>query len=382
MKKTTFKSGLLPGSLNNQERFELISQRHKKAFQWEDQGWIPLGLIVNDPRSSEAISYDDWLKPEPFLKFQAKVLHDTLEVGSDINPTIAINHMGNALIPSLFGAEITVPTDQVKATAAEIGPWIFPALKNIKNVDKISAPKIPSNLVSESEKIMKYYQDNLPKWVKVVSPSKIGSFSIAELLRGSEFYLNLAKDIDRCKRLMNLCTESVIEVEKYLRAVVGQNDSEFYSEYGIAGLGLRLGDDSIMNISPDMIGKIVVPELEKIADAFGGKVYVHFCSLDNSRSEHVYDALLDVPFIFAVSSQFGFEYYERNINRIKNKLAIETMYGDGIKYIMDRYGSFEKWATEFVPKYKHISGLILYFEVDSVVKGKELWDVWQKAHCL
>ncbi len=131
-----------------------------------------------------------------------------------------------------------------------------------------------------------------------------------------------------------------------------------------------------------MIEEIVVPEFEKIADAFGGKVYVHFCSLDNSRSEHVYDALLDVPFISAVSSQFGFEYYEKNVDRLDGKLAIETFYDDAMSYVSKKFGSFEKWATEFVPKYKHRSGLILYFEVDSVAKGKELWDVWQKAHCL
>ena len=38
--------------------------------------------------------------------------------------------------------------------------------------------------------------------------------------------------------------------------------------------------------------------------------------------------MIDYPFIVAVSSQFGFDYYERNVDRLEGKLAIESLYGD------------------------------------------------------
>jgi len=103
------------------------------------------------------------------------------------------------------------------------------------------------------------------------------------------------------------------------------------------------------------------------------------CSAD-SRCEQVYDTLVDAPRIFAASSQFGFDYYERNVDRLAGRLAIESLYGDGARHVVERHGSFEGWARDFVPRFKKRSGLVLYFEVGSVEEGKRLWDVWETAH--
>ena len=48
--------------------------------------------------------------------------------------------------------------------------------------------------------------------------------------------------------------------------------------------------------------------------------------------------------------------------------------------MVERHGSFEGWARDFVPRFKKRSGLVLYFEVGSVEEGKRLWDVWETAH--
>ena len=80
------------------------------------------------------------------------------------------------------------------------------------------------------------------------------------------------------------------------------------------------------------------------------------------------------------STQFGFEYYEKNVDQLEGRLAVESFYGEGISYVVNKYGSFETWAKDFVPRFKHRSGLILYFNVDSVEEGKRCWEVWQAAH--
>lgn len=372
---------IIPDKLNKPARFAKIADRHLKAFNWENQGWIPLGLVVNNPEYSRGITLDQWLNPQVFMELQAKILRDTLEVGSDIMPSIAINHMGNALYSSVFGAKITVPQDKI-TSIQDSGPWVYPALKSIEEVDDLSEPTIPSALIFEAERYMKFCREHLPSWVKVVSPSKLGPFSLAELIRGSEFYLELASEPDRCRRLLELCTNSLIEIERYLREVVNQGSNEHYSEFAIRGPGLRIADDSIINISPDMIKQFVLPHIDRMAQAFGGLTYVHFCTLDKSRSEHVYPALADDRHVCAASSQFAFEYYEKNVDNLEHNLAIESLYGNGIEYVIDKYGSFEKWAVDFVPRFKNRSGLILYFEVDSIDEGKTLWEIWQKAHKL
>ncbi|MCK5381950.1 MAG: hypothetical protein KAJ81_10785, partial [Candidatus Latescibacteria bacterium] len=346
-------------------RFAQIAERHLRAFRWEKQDRIPLGLIVNDPKYSQGITLDQWLNPEVFLRLQASNLRDTLEVGSDVMPSIALNHMGNALIPSAFGAKITIPGDRV-TSIQDSGPWISPVLRDIRETDDLSFSPIPSGLVCEAERFMRCCRHHLPEWVRVVSPAKLGPFSLAELLRGSAFYLDLAVDPDRCRRLLDLCTSGLIAVEQYLRNGTGPSSDEHYSEFGIRGPGIRIGEDSLINVSQAMIREFALPRIDRMAQAFGGRIYVHFCTLEKSRSEHVYEALAQASCVFAASSQFGFAYYEKNVDQLEGRLAIESLYGDGIDYLISKHGSFEDWAREFVPRFKDRSGLILYFEVQSV----------------
>ena len=374
-----YSSDTIPDRLNDPARFARVAERHMKAFRWERQGWIPLGLIVNDPRHSRGITLRQWLDADVFLALQARNLRDTLEVGSDIAPSIGLNHLGNALYPSVFGATIQVPEGHV-TSIQDSGPWISPVLQDIEGVEDLTFSPIPSGLICEAERFMTLYRRRLPAWVHIVSPAKLGPFSLAELLRGSGFYLDLAVDPPRCRHLLELCTASLIRIEQYLRAVVNQPSDAHYSEFGIRGPGIRIGEDSLINVSPDMIREFALPHIDQMAQAFGGRIYVHFCTLDKSPCEQVYDVLADDPRVFAASSQFGFEYYEENVDRLENRLAIESFYGDGMSYVIKKHGSFESWARDFVPRFKNRSGLVLYFEVGSVEEGKRLWDVWQSVH--
>jgi len=370
---------IIPERLNRPDHFRLIARRHHNAFAWRRQSWIPLGVVVNDPRHGQGITYDHWLDAEVFLSLQAKMLRDTLEVGSDIMPTMAINHMGTAIPASMFGLGMTIPTDHI-TSVQNVGPWMTPALKDIREVDDMPVPDVHSEVVRQAERFMRFYRRNLPPWVKVVPPAKIGPFSMAELVRGSGFYLDLVLDPQRCRRLVEICADAIIRLEKYFRRVAGPDGLGYYSQFGIAGPGPRLGEDSIINVSPEMITEFAVPGIEQIANAFGSRVYLHFCTLERSNADHVYAALAESPHVFAASSQFGFEYYRRNVDTLQGRLAIESFYGDALNYVVRKYGSFESWAREFVPRFKDRSGLVLYFEVESVDQGKCLWDIWERVH--
>lgn len=77
-----YSADIIPDRLNDPDRFARVAERHLKAFRWEPQGWIPLGLIVNDPRHSRGIVLRQWMDADVFLELQARILRDTLEVGS------------------------------------------------------------------------------------------------------------------------------------------------------------------------------------------------------------------------------------------------------------------------------------------------------------
>jgi hypothetical protein len=358
-------------------RFAEIARLHQRAFAWHPQGRIPLGIHVVNPAYAQGLDYDRWLDPEPFLEFQARVLADTLAVGSDLLPAVAINHLGDALITSLFGAEQFMP-EAGSATLQEVGPTPLPVFSDIGQVDGLAPPPLDGGIMPAVERMVRRYREDLPPWVHVVAPMPAGPFSTAMELRGSDLIYDLADAPELAARLIEICARLIWEAEVHLRGLAGTPLGEHVTNFGILGAGLRLGEDSMVNLSPQMIRRFCLPAFALVNSLCEGLGHVHFCSLPASRFEYVYPAL--APEVAVISSQFGFEYYAQHLDALRGCLAVESFYGDAYGYVCERYGSFCNWADDFVPRYKNESGLVLYFQVASVEEGREVWAAWQEAH--
>ena len=372
------RSDILSETLNNPVRFEEIAVSHLRAVGWQRQGYIPLGIIVNDPANTKGIGYDQWLDAKVFFEVQAKILSDTLTVGSDYMPVLPLNHLGDILIPTMFGAEIHVP-DEMAASLQDQGPTPLAVMENIQAVDNLTVPDMQAGMMPDFAEIVKLWRQWAPEWIDIVTPFPMGAFSLATALRRSEFLLDLADDKERCQKLLSMCAEIQVEVELYLRELVGPYKNYNLSNFGVCTKGRRMGDDSIILLSPGMISEFAIGHIETVAKQLGPTT-LHFCTLADRRSNHVFAPLAESEHIPMVSSQFAFEFYQDNLESLRGQLAIESFYGQAYKYVCDKFGSFGNWAYDFVPRFKNESGLILYFEVPSIEKGKALWDVWQQAH--
>jgi len=375
--KTLFKN-IIPDRLNHPARFAEVAQKHLNAIAWKRQDYIPLGIIVNNPDNIKGISYNQWLDAAIFFEAQAKILRDTLSVGSDYMPVLPINHLGDVLIPTMFGAELLVPSE-IKVSFQDQGPSPFPVIGAIKAVDDLRLPDMTAGIMPDVTKIITAWRQWAPSWVEVVTPFPLGPFSLAAELRGTDFFLDIMDNPEQSHKLLSLCAEIQVQTELHLRGLIGQRKNLSISNFGVYSRGRRMGDDTIINLAPDMIAKFAVPYIEIIARRLGPAT-VHFCTLAERRSDHVFEPLAASPHIVMASTQFGFEYYEKHIDQLEGRLAIESFYGEGMSYVVKKYGSFEKWAKYFVPRFKHRSGLILYFTVNSVEEGKFCWEVWQDAH--
>lgn len=365
---------------NDSERFSRVEQLHKNALSWQKQDRIPLGIHVVNPEHSEGLSYQDvWLKPEVFLDIQASHLADTLEVGSDLLPVIGVNHFGEAVLTSLFGAKQHMP-DGMRANLNDIGPTPLTIYSAIEEVEDVAEVSIDGGLMRDVERFAQFYRSNLPEWINLVGPMPSGPFTAAMQLRGSDMLMEMIDKPDLCKKLIRLCTDACVRIEQQFRQIARTPADKHYSNFGILGAGLRLGEDSMCNLSPGMISEFGKLVFEQVNRTYGGRGHIHFCSLAHSRFEHIYPALLAMPEVAVVSSQFGFEYYQQNVESLRGKLAVESFYGDAYGYVCEKYGSFENWANDFVPRFKNASGLVLYMNVSSIEEGKKVWDVWQRAH--
>jgi hypothetical protein len=360
-------------------RFAEIARLHQRAFAWQPQGRIPLGIHVVDPSHARGLDYDAWLDPEPFLEFQTCVLADTLAVGSDLLPAVAINHLGDALITSLFGAGQLVP-EAGSATLQDVGPTPLPVFSDIGQVENLSPPPLDGGIIPAVERIVRRYREVLPAWVHVVAPMPSGPFSTAMELRGSDLLYDLTDAPALAARLIDLCARLIWEAEARLRGLIGSPPDMHVTNFGILGPGLRLGEDSIVNLSPEMIRRFCLPAVARINHLCGGRGHIHFCSLPDSRFPHIYPVLAEAPEVAVVSSQFGFETYAGRLEALRGRLAVESFYGDAYRCVCERYGSFRAWAREFVARYKEESGLVLYTQVSSVDEGRDVWEAWQEAH--
>lgn len=366
-------------NLNNPDRFEEIAQLHTKAFRWEPQGRIPLGIHVVNREYAKGLDYNEWLNPKPFLDLQTRILADTLAVGSDLLPVVAINHLGDAVLTSMFGAKQKMPEEGF-ATLQDVGPTPLPIFSSICEAADLEMPGPDSGIMPDIKRMVCYYREALPSWVHVVAPMPAGPLSTAMELRGSDFILDMIDHPDLCSRLINICARLQAEVERQVRLLSGEPLDHHVSNFGILGPGLRLGDDSMVMLSPAMIKEFCLPAYATVNRLCGGRGHIHFCSLPHSRFDHLYSVLAEGPEVAVISSQFGFEYYEQHLDDLRGRLAVEAFYGDAYSYVCQKYGSFRTWAESFVPRFKNESGLVLYFQVESIQEGRELWAIWQKAH--
>lgn len=360
-------------------RFVRVADRHRKALAWEPQGYIPLGIHVVDPRHACGINYSEWLDPRALFNMQVQVLKDSLAVASDLLPAIGLNHLGDAVLTSLFGARQFMPS-VASATLQDVGPTPLPVFADIREVADYPMPQIDGGIVPRVERFALFYRQHLPEWVHVVAPMPSGPFSTAMELRGSEFLVDLADHPELCRRLINMCARLQVQVEMKVRACAGAPVSEHVTNFGILGAGLRLGEDSIVDVSPGIIRQFGLPAIAVVNQLCGGCGHIHFCSLPHSRFEHIYPVLADASDVAVVSSQFGFEFYERHLDELRGRLGVEAFYGDALAYVKQKYGGFRQWADEFVPSFKNESGLVLYCQVESVEVGQELWAIWNEAH--
>lgn len=371
-------SDIIPDRLNDPGRFARVAKCHLNAIAWKQQDYIPLSIIVNNPDNIKGISYNQWLDAAVFFEAQAKILRDTLTVGSDYMPILPMNHLGDVLIPAMFGAELLVPSE-MSVSFQDQGPSPLPVIETIEAVDALHLPDMAAGMMPDFTKIITAWREWAPSWVEIVTPFPLGPFTLATELRGSDFFLDIVDNPEWSHKLLSLCAKIQVQVELHLRGLIGQTKNLPISNFGVRSGGRRLGDDTIINLSPDMITEFAVPYIETIAKQLGPAT-VHFCTLTERRADHVFEPLAASPHIVMGSSQFGFEYYEKNVDQLEGRLAVESLYGKGISYVINKYGSFEKWAKYFVPRFKHRSGLILYFEVGSVEEGKRYWETWQAVH--
>lgn len=358
---------------------ERVKEQHLAAYNWQPCD-PPLGLWVSETEKMPPIRFGCEDEIPMLFERQMMILEDSMEAGSDLYPVLGIKNYGPALVPSLFGAELIAPDNDVEAIE-NTGYWIKPLFASMEEAAAFRPEDLGSSILMDKlVKQIEYYRKNAPADIEI-PVMMCGPFSTAELLRGPDIYMDMFDYPEETLAFMETCARATVYCMKQCREIAGCPPIETGAptSFGMYYPGLRFGDDSVINLSPDMLKEFVLPAYDLMAKEFGCSFEIHCCSMPTSMVGHLVDAFLDCDTVKGISSQLGTVHYLDRLEDMKGRLSMEAGYGHGFSHFAETYGSLESWLREAKAAAAKASGLTLYSEVHSKEEAKRIMEIWKNA---
>ncbi|NOZ20249.1 MAG: hypothetical protein GXP25_04085, partial [Planctomycetes bacterium] len=265
----------------------LAQGRERQARVWRNEAPDAVPVISGGGAVPEKEKYPHYTKAEQFDDKEKMLVEHLWGVislargSSDAQLAIRPN-LGVGFIPSLFGMETKfVQEDQM--------PWIIGHLSK----EELAEAEVPdvrnAGLMPKCLEMIAYFKEKLDGKAHVYLADTQGPFDIAHLIRGHDIYTDIYDDPDFVHHLLALCTETYIEVSKVMKEAIGEPlDSGYHATGYMGNGGVRLCDDSAINVSGDTYREFIQPYVQRALEPFGGGWY-HFCG----RGHQILDAIIE-----------------------------------------------------------------------------------------
>jgi hypothetical protein len=133
--------------------------------------------------------------------------------------------------------------------------------------------------------------------VHVVHPDLQGPMDVAELLWGSDIFVDVFDQPERVKALLDLICETYMVFLKTWYDLFPPPLEQYAVHWGMLHKGrIMLRNDSAVNFSPEMYEEFIKPYDQRLLDALGGGA-IHFCG----RGEHFIAAMTGSRELHAVN---------------------------------------------------------------------------------
>ena len=328
--------------------------------------YIP--LVIKIPTAGSGITYWEAMNdPEKALQMQICGYGPQKEIESDFVPFAESNFL-ECLIPSLFGA-----------TAYEApggGIDVKPIFADVEELEKLEVPNLMGGMMPQAIEHLTYIKENAPDWLVPQISRMLSPLDAAVVMRGGDFYLDMAMEPELAAHFLDVLTETLIGVVKILKGVIGEPLTEQVTVRGLYFPGIRLTNDAIVNVSPAMIQELYFPCLKRFKEVFG-HVMLHYCCTP-APSGHVLPALLNCDYVDAVDNWQGYKtFFNKEEDMLQDKIAICT------DLPFETLMNFEEYA-EKVPFFSQVRrkggrGLTISTTAPSEEEARRLWRKWQKV---
>lgn len=195
-------------------------------------------------------------------------------------------NLGVIFVPAMAGLSYRLPEGSMPWPGEPLTREAISAARNVA----VNA----SETMGLAEEFYAIHHGSGPEGVVAYQADNQGIFDIAHLLYGDQLFYDLAnpdcafwlEELFQCCR--DIYTRATLQVKKLL----GERPESMIHGHGASQgvyfptAGSRCSEDTVTLISPEMIERIVLPQLESIAKTFGG-LFVHFCGKHPSLLEQL-----------------------------------------------------------------------------------------------
>lgn len=246
---------------------------------------------------------------------------------------------GSVIIPSLLGCRYVETGDEM--------PWLqhLPNIAAVKELVKSGLPDMRTGLGRKVEETEQYFlemispYDKLSRAVRIGCPDTQGPFNLAASIIGSDIYLTVLDNPKLVHSLLQLVTDTIIEFTKLHKNNVGEEMDKSYIMGWCTNGGIRIVDDSAVNLSGEMYHEFCVPYNTQLSEAFGGFMG-HYCGL----GQQLLDPMMSTSGIRV--HNFG----NPELQELKNVISIAREYKVGLLWDGEIHQSDKKITTGITHK--------------------------------
>ena len=226
----------------------------------------------------------------------AGALAPKVEAGSDWVPSVNIGWYQGIAVPSLYGAEAVFPEGSE--------PVCRPAFESAGEAARAGVPEVAGPVIDEMLRVAREAKAALPEGFRLSFPATASPWDLAQLvMSGEEFLVALMTEPDAATEFLVNLAELCVRVTNLVKRELGEGPGETVTNRGIPFPGLRLPSDAIVNLSPELLRRFVLPVLERFAREYG-RLMVHFCTKP-APSGHVLAVLAECEHVAAVDNWQG-----------------------------------------------------------------------------
>ena len=284
-------------------RCTAIDERYRNALTYEEVDRPP--LVVQPKFGSQ------WALPKPWDEFRRYTYREAFEnpaammqnmlldrvvtglITNDDSPLAVRNDHGTIQIASLLGGQWHFHGDNY--------PWVG-ALGSTDAIRELVESDTPidwnGGVLHQSTETLKFYRRqlrNYPKCqqaVQISLPDLQGPIDTADILWGSEIFLEILGEPELVSALMAKIVDTMTEVANYYREfTVDRLDPVAITQHGyyIPGRMLIRNDSAIM-VSPATYREMLLPQDRRLVKEMAGGS-LHFCG----NGEHLIEPMLEIP---------------------------------------------------------------------------------------